>query len=111
MNSGHLFEGKRPHGLHGLLAGGCAGLRAGYDGPQITLITQIIDARNLCVARACGVAARYLNAPPVICVAIYGAICVICGHIVKAGTMGPQIMQIMDARNVRTARACGVAPR
>jgi hypothetical protein len=28
------------------------------------------------------------NKPPVICVAIYGAICVICGPIAKAGTRG-----------------------
>jgi hypothetical protein len=39
-----------------------------YNGPLITQITLIVDARNLRTARACGVSARYLNGPDVICV-------------------------------------------
>ncbi|MDR1231814.1 MAG: hypothetical protein LBK61_10490 [Spirochaetaceae bacterium] len=32
--------------------------KAGTNGPQITLITQIVDMRNLCVLRPCGKWAR-----------------------------------------------------
>jgi hypothetical protein len=98
-----------------------------------------MDARNLRMARTCGVAARYLNEPDVICVNLRNlwtiitrsrladsyestpdqqnmppVICVNLRNlrtIEKAGTMGPLITQFMDARNLWMARACGVAAR
>jgi hypothetical protein len=56
-------------------------------------ITQIVDARDLRMARACGVSARYLNGPDVICVAIWRNLRNL-RTIEKAFTKGPRITRM-----------------
>jgi hypothetical protein len=57
--------------------------KAGTKGPLITLITLIMDARDLCAARACGKWARNETTGRAQSASPYGAICVICGRLKK----------------------------
>jgi hypothetical protein len=88
-------------------------VRTGSDGPLITQITLIVDVRNLRMVWACGVAARYLNAPPVICVNPRNL-----RTYCKSRYNGPLIpgRDLTDRRTSQTRvlhdmRACGVAAK